>query len=68
MVWQGRRDPLEASIWDSWRDQEEEWDTEKFTEDELVDILFEVSAPSYKDATQAYPLHSSHTHSSPAWK
>jgi hypothetical protein len=42
-VWLGRRDPLEASIWDSWQDQEEEWETEKFTEDELVDILFEVS-------------------------
>ncbi len=42
-VLQGRRDPLEASIWDSWRGQEEEWETEQFTEDELVDILFEVS-------------------------
>ena len=41
-VRQSRRDPLEASIWDSWQDQEEDWGTEKFTEDELIDILFEV--------------------------
>ena len=42
MVQQGKRDPLDADIWDSWQNQEDDWDTEKFTEDELVDILFDV--------------------------
>ena len=44
IVQQGKRDPLDADIWDSWQNQEEDWDTEKFTEDELIDILFDVSA------------------------
>lgn len=43
LVQQGKRDPLDADIWDSWQNQEEDWDTEKFTEDELIDILFDVS-------------------------
>lgn len=41
-VQQGKRDPLDADVWDSWQSQDEDWDTEKFTEDELIDILFEV--------------------------
>ncbi len=42
-VKQGKRDPLDADIWDSWQNEEEDWETEKFTEDELIDILFDVS-------------------------
>ena len=37
------RDPLEGEIWKSWSGREAEWETEKFAEDELVDILFEVN-------------------------
>ena len=37
-----KRDPLELEIWDSWQDTAEDWETEKFSEEELVDILFEV--------------------------
>ena len=41
-----KRDPLEVEIWNSWQSEVDEWETENFTEDELVDILFEVSCSS----------------------
>lgn len=37
-----KRDPLELEIWNSWQDTAEDWETEKFTEEELVEILFDV--------------------------
>ena len=43
---QCKRDPLEVEIWNSWQSEVDEWETENFTEDELVDILFEVSRSS----------------------
>lgn len=42
-VKQASRDPLDSDIWDSWQAEEDDWDTERFTENELIDILFEVS-------------------------
>ena len=43
---QCKRDPLEVEIWNSWQSEVDEWETENFTENELVDILFEVSCSS----------------------
>ena len=53
LVQQGKRDPLDADIWDSWQSEEDDWDTEKFTEDELIDILFDVGhlAPTLGHST-----------------
>lgn len=39
-----KKDPLDADVWDSWQNQEDDWETENFTENELIDILFDVRA------------------------
>ena len=45
------RDPLEGEIWKSWNGGEDEWDSDVFAEDELVDILFEVRLTTLQHCT-----------------